>query len=133
MNLKKQYSTKQRNLILEFFKTHENECFPAKYFIKEKDFNFGNATVYRLLSKLAGEGKLKRFINDKDTGATYQYNNTELCLRHFHLKCLTCGETVCVDCSFMDGFEKHVEHDHNFEIDNSKTVIYGICKECHKK
>ena len=135
MNAKKPYTTKQKNYMLEFFKEHENECFSARSIIENESFKLGEATVYRLLSKLTDEGKLKRFINDKKigtSGATYQLNESSHCLSHFHLKCLNCGETLCVDCSFMDGFEKHVEDDHKFSVDNTKTIIYGVCKICHK-
>ena len=124
------YSTKQKNCILNFFKTHKNECFSAKYIIKKENFDIGEATVYRLLAKLAQEGALKRFIADKGGGATYQYNDVQKCARHFHLKCLSCGETICMDCSFMTGMEEHVGAQHGFFVDNTKTIIYGVCKGC---
>lgn len=133
MDNKKIYGTKQRNFILDFFKSHRNECFSAKFIIENNGMNIGEATIYRLLAKLTAEGKLKRFIADKGLGATYQYNDTEQCDSHFHLKCLNCGETVCIDCLFMHGMEKHVESEHEFSVDNTKTILFGTCKVCKQK
>ena len=130
MERKKHYNTRQKEYILEFFKKHKGECFSAKQLICEKDFHMGEATVYRLLVKLSDDGCLRKFISANDSGAVYQYNNAEQCDEHFHLKCLSCGEAICVDCSYLSGMEKHVENEHAFLVDNTKTVIYGTCKLC---
>jgi len=132
MERKKQYATKQRDWLLHFFEGRKDECFSAKYLIENESFPMGEATVYRLLAKLSEEGRLRRFAAGDGEGATYQYNNTEHCDSHFHLKCLQCGETLCVDCHVIDEMEQHVALEHAFSVDNSKTVLYGFCKGCKK-
>lgn len=88
------------------------------------------ATVYRLLSKLSEEEILKAFVSADDTGTLYRYNGTDECDSHFHLKCEKCGKLFHTECELLKGLQDHIFTDHGFSVDNSKTVFYGICKEC---
>ena len=130
MKEKRRYSTKQKAIVMDFFYNHKQECFTAKDIILNDALHLGEATVYRLLSKLSNEGELKKFTGDKSNGATYQYNDGKRCNSHFHLKCLKCGELVHMNCSAMVNVGQHIEENHDFIVDNSKTIIYGFCKNC---
>lgn len=131
MNEKKQYHTRQKDIIMNFFKSHANECFCAKDIIHNNTISVGEATVYRCLAQLTKENKLKKFISDNNSGAFYQYYSIETCANcHIHLKCLSCGELLHLNCSFMSDIESHMKELHNFSMDSSKTVIYGICDHC---
>lgn len=122
------YKTKQRDEIVEFFNQHRGKCYTARDLIKSGEVSSGEATVYRTLSKLAGQGILKRFT-DGDASC-YQLNESEECSRHFHLKCESCGKVIHMDCDFMADMSRHIEHSHSFFVDIGKTVIYGLCGEC---
>ncbi len=131
MNKTKRYHTRQKDIILNFFKTHADECFCAKDIINNDALPLGEATVYRYLSKFTKENKLKKFISDNRGGAFYQYSDNDICANcHIHLKCLSCGQLVHLNCSFMMQIENHMKEIHNFSLDNSKTVIYGLCEHC---
>ncbi|MDE6728500.1 MAG: transcriptional repressor [Oscillospiraceae bacterium] len=125
------YKTKQRDEIVEFFNSHRGKCYTAKDLIKSGEVSSGEATVYRTLSKLAGQGILKRFT-DGDA-ACYQLNESEECSRHFHLKCESCGKVIHMDCDFMADMSRHIEQGHSFFVDIGKTVIYGLCGECKER
>lgn len=125
------YKTKQRDEIVEFFNSHRGKCYTAKDLIKSGEVSSGEATVYRTLSKLAGQGILKRFT-DGDA-ACYQLNESEECSRHFHLKCESCGRLIHMDCDFMADMSRHIEQSHSFYVDIGKTVIYGLCGECKER
>lgn len=125
------YKTKQRDEIVEFFNSHRGKCYTAKDLIKSGEVSSGEATVYRTLSKLAGQGILKRFT-DGDA-ACYQLNESEECSRHFHLKCESCGKLIHMDCDFMADMSRHIEQSHSFFVDIGKTVIYGLCGECKER
>ena len=122
------YKTKQRDEIVEFFNAHRGKCYTAKELIKSGEVSSGEATVYRTLSKLAGQGILKRFT-DGDA-ACYQLNESEECSTHFHLKCEKCGKLIHMDCGFMGVVNRHIEQNHSFFVDIGKTVFYGLCGEC---
>lgn len=123
-----EYNTKQRDEIIAFFNRHRGGCFTAKDIIRSGEVSVGEATVYRTLSRLAGQGVLKRFT-DGGEGASYQLGG-ESCACHFHLKCEVCGRVIHMDCGFMADMQRHIESSHGFSVDIGKTVIYGRCAEC---
>ena len=53
--------------------------------------------------------------------------------RHFHLKCTGCGRLILVECDYLGEVSKHVLEHHQFTIDNTKTVLYGLCADCAAK
>lgn len=124
------YRTKQREMILQFFAAHPGECFCAKDLIEQKSISVGAATLYRTLTLLSQEGKLKKYTESGGSSAFYQYNESESCHYHFHLKCLRCGQLIHMDCRLMKEMQKHIETDHGFLVDSGKSVLYGLCPKC---
>ncbi len=127
---RKGYNTKQKNLLIDFFKNNPDKCFNAKQIIECNELKMGQATVYRMLSRLSNEGIIKKFISESDGCSSYRLNDCDGCDCHFHLKCLKCGEFIHTDCDLMGEIGTHLAKDHNFVMDNSKTIIYGLCKGC---
>ncbi len=127
---KRVYKTKQRDEILRFFMDNEDECFSAKDIIGKVEA--GEATVFRTLASLAEEGKIKRFTGGSGHGdcAYYQFNSSEACASHIHLKCQNCGKLIHMDCTFMEEIVSHFRREHAFVVDCGKTVIYGLCGDC---
>ncbi len=127
----KTYKTRQRDKLLNFFEENKDKCFLAKDIIKNTGISLGEATIYRTLSKFTEDGLIKKFISPEGGGAYYQYNGcSHGCRSHFHLKCVKCGTLFHMDCPFMIDMTSHIEAEHGFCIDNSKTTLYGICREC---
>ena len=127
----KSYKTRQREILLEFFKANSDKCFHAKDIIKNSSIALGEATIYRTLAKFVEEGILKKFISPDGEGSYYQYNEcSDECFSHFHLKCVKCGTLFHMDCSFLKDMTNHIKSDHGFSVDNSRTTLYGICKNC---
>lgn len=121
------YNTKQRDEIIAFFNKHKGGCFTAKDIIMSGEVSVGEATVYRTLSRLAGQGVLKRFTDGE--GASYRLGGED-CGCHFHLKCENCGRVIHMDCGLMQDMKQHIEDSHAFVVDIGKTVIYGLCADC---
>lgn len=126
----KSYKTKQRDEILRFFMDHEDECFSAKDIIGKVEA--GEATVFRTLTALTKEGRIKRFTGGSGRGerAYYQFNSSEECASHIHLKCIRCGRLIHMNCGFMEEILDHFKREHDFTVDCGKTVIYGLCGDC---
>lgn len=125
------YNTKQRDEILDFFNKHRGDCFTAKDIIRSGEVSVGEATVYRTLNRLAGQGLLKKFT-DGEAGACYRLEASEECKTHFHLKCERCQKLIHMNCEFMADMKRHIEGTHDFTVDIGKTVIYGICGDCER-
>lgn len=131
------YNTKQRENILEYFILNKDKHITADNIIsyfKEKGSPIGKATVYRCLDKFVEENMVRKYTIEDGISACYQYiEKNHDCKNHYHFKCTTCNKLFHVDCEHMADICGHIKKEHNFEIDNSKTVFYGKCEECRKK
>lgn len=128
------YNTKQKQLILDLFLENKEKQFTCEEIeseLKNKGTPVGKSTVYRYILKLQNEGKVRKFNDESLKSAIYSYvENKEECCNHLHLKCLHCGEFVHLNCHITEEVTSHLINDHKFILDNSKTVLYGICEKC---
>ncbi len=128
------YKTKQREQIISYLKNSPQPHVSAgdiAVHLRGASGSVGTATVYRQLDKLVEAGTVRKYV--LDGGACYQYVGAAAdCKEHFHLKCLKCGALIHVDCEFLSGLAPHILEHHGFEVDNSRTVMYGVCKKCRE-
>ena len=125
INRENGYKTRQREAILEYLKK-ENRCVSADEIINA--LGASKATAYRSLERFVSEGSVQRFSGDVGESAVYRYNKSHS--GHFHLKCTSCGKTVCADCGFIKQMEEHFMAHHGFGLSKSQTVFYGVCSDC---
>lgn len=128
------YNTKQREIILNYLKEFKNDCITVEEiynYLKEKNNEVGKVTIYRYLDKLNEEGIINKYIFEKGNKMTYRLiEEKDKCSPHLHMICTKCNKLFHLDCNEI---EKHISSEHNFKIDNCKTVIYGLCKKCIEK
>ena len=132
------YNTKQREAILDFIISLSGAHVTAAQI--EQHFNcdalhkhIGRTTIYRYLEKLNKDGILRRYITDGASGFCYQYvgsDAAEPCDSHWHLKCEDCGELQHLECGALVDVERHVLNEHAFQVNNTRTVLYGKCNNC---
>lgn len=131
------YNTKQKQLILAFMKENKNEQFTCDNIadmLKQMGTPVGKTTVYRYLDRLANSGKVRKITGGNSKSALFQFVDEEMnCDSHMHLKCLGCGEFIHLGCDFMHGVNEHISKHHHFTVDNSKTVLYGMCEKCSEQ
>ncbi|WP_262397106.1 Fur family transcriptional regulator [Zongyangia hominis] len=100
-------------------------------YLKDQGTSVGKSTVYRYLEKLVEEGLCRKYFLEEGKGACFQLSGDDgSCHRHYHLKCVVCGQLLHVECSYLDEVEAHILAKHQFHIDSSKTVLYGVCGRC---
>ncbi len=100
---------------------------------KKSSIQLENIQLYAacFIEMLAEEGVLRKYILDGKSSACYQYlGEHATCQEHFHLKCLSCGTLFHVQCTFLDEMQAHIAAHHHFQIDHTKTVLYGYCEQC---
>lgn len=128
------YKTRQRELILEVLiqnKQHHIIADDVFENLRKNGNNVGKSTVYRYLDKLVSEGRVRKFTVGEGSSACYQYlDSPQDCTNHYHLKCTKCKKLIHVECSQLEGISSHILKSHNFAVDTSKTVLYGICGNC---
>ena len=126
------YTTRQGRLVLDCFENNKGVHLTIEdicSYLKAQNTPVGTTTVYRQVQKLLSEGIITKYNVDKESGACYQYSG-ENCRMHFHLKCTECSKLIHAECDYIESLGNHIINHHGFAIDNSKTVFYGICRDC---
>lgn len=135
--MRKAYTTKTRNLIMEFLKENKDMRFSAAAvfsFIQEKQEQINLATVYRNLERLTEEGILIKSKSGQEDCSQYQYVEPHKnCHEHLHLQCKCCGKVMHLECAFMKQIEAHLREEHNFVLDCKDSVLLGQCDSCRNK
>ncbi len=131
------YKTRQRERILRFLTENAGRHLSVDEVVdhlRGQAEPVGKSTVYRYLDRLVEQGLVRRYFLGEGGGACYQYaGDVERCREHFHLKCIGCGALLHVECSYLDEVAQHVANHHQFTIDHTKTVLYGLCETCAAK
>lgn len=127
-------NTKQRCMILDCLKenVHAHTTAEDVYdLLKNNDNKVGRATVYRYLAQLESEGFVRKYSFIKKKGACFRYLGKESnCKDHYHLMCSICGTTKHFENSKLQGILGEINKKHDFLIDDTKTIFYGICERC---
>lgn len=134
MSEQRSYKTRQRSQVLECLMQNSEKHMTADEILaqlKNMNIEIGKSTVYRTLEKLIEEKKVRKYLSDEGQSACYQYiDENGGCTRHFHLKCTRCGKLIHLECDHLTEIERHVYEHHRFSVDNTKTVLYGVCEDC---
>ncbi len=124
------YMTKQRKLLTEYLSRHTDESLSANRIAEALCDKISKSAVYRNLSDMEAEGKLRRVAADGSREVIYQYVDEEKCHDCLHLSCKKCGKTYHMNCTVAENIIKDISDSEFFDIDKEKTVLYGICKDC---
>lgn len=130
------YKTPGRQRLLDFLETHPDRQFTAEELCTELDSANGDtgktrkSTLYRHLSELCEEGTVRKYRSDTQSAYVYQYVGQGDCTRHFHLKCVTCGDLVHLECAVSEELLSHISSHHGFEVDSGRSILYGLCRAC---
>lgn len=128
------YMTKQRKTFLNYLSNHADEQLTVKQISEALESeNISLSAVYRNLSSLEEEGKIRRVSRNGSREVYYQYIGNEHCRDCLHLSCEKCGKTFHMNVSGAKKLVENVALAENFAVDKSNTVLYGICKACQEK
>ncbi len=136
LNMEKirKYKTKQQEMVLSYLKQHSHCHVTADRIyenLKSDGQQVGKTTVYRCLDRLIEEGEVRKYIVEDGMSACFQYiSSSHACKEHYHLKCCKCGELIHLSCDFLSKVAAHIYDEHQFVLDSSKTVFYGVCAKC---
>lgn len=133
---RKPYTTKARTEILEYIKENSSLTVSAsdiENHLKQSGFNTNATTIYRYLEKLCDEQIIVKYPDKSGEKSVYQLSDEEKdCNNHLHLKCVSCGKLIHMDCDFINEMSEHIKKNHNFNIIYKGNMLYGICENCAK-
>lgn len=129
--------TPQRKEILQIFvDSNEGSHLSAEEvyeLLKQKDFDFGLATVYRNLELLNELGILTKVeFGDGRTRYELSAANPQL-HQHHHLICLNCKKIIEFEDDLLDDLENLISKKSGFEIVNHEVKFFGYCSDCRKR
>ena len=131
------YNTAGRRLLTAFMEAHSDRPYTVDeiYTALTADGNeVGKSSLYRLAETLCAEGVLRKFRENEQSAATFQYvGNDAECEHHLHLKCQVCGKLVHLECAMSRELISHILGEHGFRIDSKKSVLLGKCDACSKR
>ena len=122
------YKTKSRDSIINYFKNNKQDSFSSIDLINYFKGKIDKATIYRNLKTLESELIIHKVYNEKTN--LYEYQLSDDCDNHFHLKCIKCGKTIHLKCVEASEFINHISIEHSFIVKESMTTIYGMCEGC---
>ena len=125
------YKTKHRDELINYLRDNSDRHLTIQEISQNLDGKIPQATIYRLINKFLDEGLVRKYMVDPTLGCCYQLTDND-CHEHFHLVCEKCGKVIHLECDEVGHLLKHINNDHNFEIDTSKVNLYGICEDCKK-
>lgn len=133
-----QYKTRQREELLSFLKSSNGKHFTINdlnaYFQRRK-IPIGQTTLYRQLERMVEEGLVNKYYIENTSSACFGYaGDKDFCQQPvcFHCKCEKCGKLIHLKCEELEQIQKHLLEEHGFELNPTRMVFYGICKECQK-
>lgn len=126
--------TKQRKALLNYLSMHADERLSAKQLEDAlKSEGISISAVYRNLSELEREGKVRRVNNSGSREVFYQYTDGAHCKDCLHLSCEKCGKTYHMNSAVAQTLIENLAQSDEFTIDKANTVLYGVCGDCRKK
>lgn len=93
--------------------------------VKKTNPNIGQGTVYRNLSILAEEGKIRRV---KLPGGADCFDFT--LENHYHVRCIKCGKVMDVDIDTVDDLLSKIKDDKGIKFLSYDILFKGICPDC---
>ena len=121
-------NTLQKQIVFDVFSQMHNHPSAGMVYekVNEKYPGISKATVYRLLSEAADEGRILRL---KLSDSSDRYDVTTC--KHYHIVCRGCGAVADVEIDFNDercaneatGYE-------GFSVEECHLEFTGLCREC---
>ena len=124
------YNTEKRTAIINFLKKRHDKGFSIDDIASAlSPDGRAKSTYYRLVSKLVGEGVIRKITDEKTRHTTYQYLCLDGCDEHLHLKCKECGKLIHLDSETSHLVEERIMGAGGFAIDEG-ALIFGRCNSC---
>lgn len=123
-------NTLQRSLVLDAVRRLANH--PSAEEVYEQTArlhpDISKATVYRNLNVLAQEGVLRR-LSVANAADRFDHNTT----KHYHLKCICCGNFGDVALPYMEDLDRKVEQETGYALNNHAIIFEGLCPVCKNR
>lgn len=133
MSTRGRYRTKQQQVIVDYLSQCQNTAMTVEAVgdgLRRSGISVGQTTIYRALDRLCEIGVAIKVPAVLGNQARYRYVGESAQPDSGKLVCLKCGRTYLLECGHLEELTRHINADHEFEIDSRHTVLYGYCRDC---
>lgn len=124
------YNTEKRKRITELFAAYSYKSFTSEQIAAVvTDEDCGKSTVYRILSDMLREGKIKKISSPNSRKVSYQYIDCEHTGGHLHLRCKDCGLLIHLDTQTSQKLTEGLMESMRFALDEGE-ILFGRCESC---
>jgi Fur family transcriptional regulator, ferric uptake regulator len=95
--------------------------------LRRKGERIGLTTVYRHLQVLSEDGRVDTI---RDISGETLYRRCRTSAHHHHLTCRTCGRSVEVEGSAVEGWAERVAAEAGFTDVDHTVELFGLCPKC---
>ena len=117
------YQTKQGKALLDYLRNQGSRHVSVREIAQGLPEPMGTATIYRQLEKLAERGLVQKYMNDGGPA----------CFQYVGEKGEACGTLIHLECQEMTRLLEHIDREHGFRTDLTRSAFYGVCAECRKQ
>lgn len=134
---RKEYSTRQRNAVLDCFLRQPQSGLTAQEVyqqLRQDGVAIGRTTVYRAINHLCEQGvliQLPELYSGTDAPKRYQHRGQDT--GYISVRCTGCGMIAALKCEAVSAFERHVKEDHGFRLLEEECLLPGLCQDCTNK
>lgn len=128
------YNTKPREVLLAFLEKNLDQNFTVSQIAHQlKDQNISLSAIYRNLSLLESEGKVRKSTNNGQKALFYQYLDSPCCADYIHVTCQKCSKIFHLNPELTKYLTNHLMKEEQFIITKIDSMLSGICKNCSKE
>ena len=130
-----EYATEQKKMLSDILSQNCESAYSIEELICELRKRYGDrapgkSTVYRLMTHLVEEGRVRRFVKGNSRSFVYQIMECEGCHSHMHLKCVGCGKLIHLDGALSHELASRLRTLSDFSVNEEATVLFGECSSC---
>lgn len=126
-----EYKTEQRRRLMDFLMQTPDRQFSAKQIAEHLPApQISISAIYRNLTSLENAGLITRFVKEGSREIYFGYTQAPGCQDCIHMICTKCGKTLHAEQGIADRLQCETFESADFQLDRTKTVLYGICKDC---
>ncbi len=129
-----EYHTEQKKILLDFLKANSENSYTIEEIVAELSKKGGTvpgkSTVYRLMTKLVEEKRVRRQAGERGRRFVYRIIGDDHCRYHLHLQCTKCGKVLHLDEKLSSTLLQSVNAANDFSVSEEDTVLMGRCADC---
>ena len=120
----------REEIVKEIFSEREHFDVDELYLrLRQKGSRVSKASIYRNLPLIIESGLIREVWHED---GHMHYEPLYGVSHHCHLRCINCGEVIEFVAKEIEGIERRLAEDYDFEIMDHRLNVVGYCSKCRR-